>query len=101
MNRAEGSHLNGFDFFQRIKIRCYKMPRAEGSMKCMNLLKVPRYALGTFTTVYPNVINFQINNYSGGTGNITNGGGTFILDSRISITLNLSNSEKWQVVLRK
>ncbi len=67
----------------------------------LNTDATPRYALGTFTTVYPNVINFQINNYSGGTGNITNGGGTFILDSRISITLNLSNSEKWQVVLRK
>ncbi|MEN9907759.1 MAG: hypothetical protein RLZZ540_900 [Bacteroidota bacterium] len=34
MNRAYGSHLNGFDRFQRIEIRCYKMYRADGSVKC-------------------------------------------------------------------
>ena len=67
----------------------------------LNTDNSPRYAIGTFEKTYPNILTFHINKYSGGLGNVTDGGGTFILDSRLAITLNLGNTEKLQVVLKK
>ncbi len=73
-------------------------PVLQGIIKTDN---TPRYAIGTFAKSYPNILSFHINKYSGGLGDVTDGGGTFILNTRLSVTLNLSNSEKWQVVLKK
>ncbi len=42
MSRAYGSHLCGFNHLQRIKIRCYNMLRAYGSVKSLKMYKFRR-----------------------------------------------------------
>ncbi|HPS66022.1 MAG TPA: YCF48-related protein, partial [Ignavibacteria bacterium] len=48
-------------------------PVLQGIIKTDN---TPRYAIGTFAKSYPNILAFHINRYSGGAGDVNDGGGT-------------------------
>jgi photosystem II stability/assembly factor-like uncharacterized protein len=60
----------------------------------------PDYASGYYY-LNGNTIVFTVTSYSNGMGNTSVGSGTYSLTDKLTINLDLANSEKWKIILKR